>query len=155
METLLIASDHAGFKLKLKIKEHFKNTCTFEDLGPDGTDRVDYPDFASKVAETISKAGARSAPQDQAPKGILICGSGIGMSITANKFKGVRAALCENPLSARLSREHNDSNILCMGERIVGEALAFEIVQAWLDGKFLGDRHQERLAKITEIENQN
>jgi ribose 5-phosphate isomerase B len=142
---IAIGSDHAGFELKEEIKKTLEEEgLSFEDLGPEGTASVDYPDFGGKVAEMVSKG--------RAERGILICGSGIGMSIVANKFPGVRAALCNEPLSAALSRRHNDSNILVLGGRLVGKTMAREILKTWLCTPFEGGRHELRLNKITKIE---
>jgi ribose 5-phosphate isomerase B len=141
---ILIASDHAGIELKAAIQKAVKDV-TWKDLGPVGTGRVDYPDFAKLLAEEIS-AG-------RADRGVLICGSGIGMSIAANKVPGIRAAVVENPVAARLSREHNDANVLCLGSRFIAPEYGAEIVETWLNTKFSGDeRHQNRIRKIAELE---
>ena len=143
-KNVLIASDHAGFSLKALIQKTLPE-ITWEDLGPLLSDRVDYPDFAEKLARKISSGDAT--------RGILICGSGIGMSITANKFAGIRAAVVENPVSARLSREHNDANVLCLGSRLLAAEYAAEIAQVWLSTPFTREgRHQMRIDKILEIE---
>jgi ribose 5-phosphate isomerase B len=136
-----IASDHAGVKIKGFVKELFeKNGHEVEDLGPYNTDRVDYPDFASKVAkEVLANDGS---------KGILICGTGLGMSMAANKFDGIRAALCHNEYSAAMAREHNDANILCLGERVSGEGMIEAIVNSWENSSFAGGRHSGRVEKI-------
>ncbi|MBI2606873.1 MAG: ribose 5-phosphate isomerase B [Deltaproteobacteria bacterium] len=141
--SLAIASDHAGFPLKEYLK-HALPDIDWKDLGPTGTDRVDYPDFAKKVAEAVA-AG-------KAPAGVLVCGTGVGMSITANKIKGVRAAVVESECAARLSRRHNDANVLCLGARILAPEYAKEIVEAWLASEFEGGRHAERVQKIRELE---
>lgn len=142
---ILIASDHAGVDLKSYLIQHMKS-WEWKDLGPNTTERSDYPDFASKVAVKIA--------ENPKQKGILICGSGIGMSIVANKYKGVRAALAWNPDTARLSREHNDANILCLGARFLSSSEAVAIVNAWLETDFLTEeRYQKRLEKLLEIEN--
>ena len=107
------------------------------DEGTYSKESCDYPEFARKVANLVA--------EKKADKGILICGSGIGMSIAANKVKGIRAALCSETTSARLSREHNNSNILCLGQRLIGETMAFEIVETWLNTEFAGGRHQHRI----------
>jgi ribose 5-phosphate isomerase B len=139
-----IAGDHAAPEMKSKIIAELK-AHAFDDLGPDSTDSVDYPDFAMKVAELVSKG--------KASRGVLICGSGIGMSIAANKFPGVRAAVVESVEAAKLSRDHNDANILCIGARLVSPEKAVEIVRAWLETPFSnGSRHCGRIAKIAEIE---
>lgn len=141
-----LGSDHAGFLLKEKIKSYLKaNGFEYEDFGCHSEEPVDYPDVAKKVAENIKNKRFN--------RGILFCGTGIGMAITANKVSGVRAALCHDPLSAKLSRLHNDSNVLTMGGRIIGDVLANEIIRVWLETPFEGGRHEKRLEKIKEIEN--
>ena len=143
---IIIGSDHAGFDLKREIKRHLKDlNYEFEDLGCYSKESCDYPDYGFKVAERVAKENG---------KGILICGSGIGMSIAANKVKGVRAALCQNEEEAKLSREHNNSNILCLGARIISPENAKNIVKIWLETKFSGEeRHERRIKKITNFEN--
>jgi len=144
MDKIAIASDHAGVDLKSEIVSLLKSRgIEVTDMGPSSNDSVDYPDYAQKVAEKVSLGEA---------KGILICGTGIGMSIAANKFKGVRAALAHSVETAKMSREHNDSNILVLGARVLSETLAKEIVEAWLDTPFEGGRHQRRLDKISDLE---
>lgn len=144
MKKILIASDHAGFQLKTAVIKQLSD-CEWEDLGPSSNEKVDYPDYAALVAERIS-AG-------EAEWGILICGSGIGMSIAANKFPHVRAAHAENPLSAELSREHNNSNILCLGARFLAPEYASAIVWTWLNTAYTQDpRHQNRIDKIETLE---
>ncbi len=136
-----IATDHAGLELKnytvelLKSKGH-----EVIDLGPYTKDRVDYPDFAVKVAKAIQ--------EEPEADGILICGSGIGMSMTANRFKGIRAALCHDAYTATMARAHNDANVLCYGERVVGRGVAESILDAWIAGAFEGGRHAGRVEKI-------
>lgn len=140
MENLVIAigSDHGGFEYKNLISDHLKQKgIDVIDVGTYSKDSCDYPEIARKVTANIS--------EHKAQKGILICGSGIGMSIVANKTKGIRAALCSETTSARLSRQHNNSNVLCMGQRLIGETMALEIVDTWLDTEFLGGRHQHRV----------
>ncbi len=148
MEKIAIGSDHAGFRLKEFVKNLLREKG-FEviDVGTYSEERCHYPEYAKKVASMVSKG--------EVEKGILICGSGIGMSIVANKFKGVRAALCHNIYSAKFSRLHNNSNILCLGGRVTGEDLTREIVETWLTTPFEGGRHQERLNLIREIEEEN
>jgi ribose 5-phosphate isomerase B len=143
-----LACDHAGFELKEEIKAFLKSTG-FEpiDLGTFTEDSVDYPDYGILVAEKVSRG--------EMEKGILICGTGIGMSIVANKFPGVRAALVNDLYSSRCSREHTDANILVIGGRIVGKELAKEIVKLWLDTPFAGGRHKRRLEKIEAVEKKN
>jgi len=142
---LVIGSDHAGFELKEKIKEKFSN-IEFIDVGTHSTDSCDYPDYISLVPEAINDG--------QATKGIVICGSGIGASIVANKGTGIRAALCFNEYMAEMSRKHNDANILAMGARIIGLDIAFAIVERWLNTEFEGGRHQRRIDKIAQLEKQ-
>jgi ribose 5-phosphate isomerase B len=140
-----IACDHGGFELKEQLKTFLKSNG-FEpvDLGTFNENSVDYPDYGAQVAEKISKG--------ELDRGILICGTGIGMSIVANKFRKVRAALANDLFSARLSREHTDSNILVIGGRVVGKELAKEIVRVWLETPFSGGRHLRRLQKIEALE---
>jgi len=147
-KTIAIGADHAGFKLKEFVKK-FLQEKGFKviDVGTYSEERCHYPIYAQKVAGLVS--------QGEVEKGILICGSGIGMSIVANKFKGVRAALCHNIYSAKYSRLHNDSNILCLGGRVTGEDLTKEIVETWLNTAFEGGRHKERLMLINQIEEKN
>ncbi len=135
---IAVGSDHGGLEYKEKILEFLKNKG-YEtiDEGTYSKESCDYPEFARKVANLVA--------EKKADKGILICGSGIGMSIAANKVKGIRAALCSETTSARLSREHNNSNILCLGQRLIGETMAFEIVETWLNTEFAGGRHQHRI----------
>jgi ribose 5-phosphate isomerase B len=140
---IALASDHAGFDLK----EFLKKTITeveWVDQGPLNADRVDYPDFAAKVGELVGT--------HRVDCGILVCGSGIGMCIAANKIAGVRAAVVESEQTAKLSRAHNDANILCLGARILDPNHAKEIVKAWLETPFEGGRHQERVKKIADLE---
>ncbi len=143
---LAIGCDHGGFELKEEILKFLKTVANIHvsDLGPATNDSVDYPDYGAKVSEAVSK-GAMD-------RGILICGTGIGMSIVANRYPNVRAALCHDHFTAQMSREHNDANILVMGERVIGKGVAVEIVKTWLDTAFAGGRHQKRLDKIREIE---
>lgn len=140
-----IASDHGGFELKEELKAFLKSMALDPvDFGTISKDSVDYPDFGIQVAERVSSG--------ELERGILICGTGIGMSIVANKFPGVRAALVHDLYSARFSREHNNANILVMGGRIVGKELAKDIAQVWLRTPFSEGRHQNRLDKITALE---
>lgn len=141
---ILIASDHAGIELKSRIQESMPE-ITWNDLGPLNSDRVDYPDFAKQLGSQIASGSAQF--------GVLICGSGIGMSIAANKIPGIRAAVVENPVSARLSRAHNDANVLCLGSRFVAPEYAVEIIHAWLNTPFSQDpRHTQRIEKIRLLE---
>jgi len=142
---IAVGSDHGGFGLKTAVKELLiERGFTVEDFGTDNGNSVDYPDFGEKVAREVS-AG-------KFEKGILICGTGIGMSIVANKFPGVRAALVTDPFMARMAKEHNNANILVLGERVLAESEAREIVATWLDAAFEGGRHQGRLDKIASLE---
>lgn len=142
---IIIGCDHAAFALKEKVKAFMlAEGYPVEDVGTHGEASVDYPDFAAKVAGKVS-AG-------QFKRGILICGTGIGMSMVANRFPHVRAALCNDLFSAIMSRRHNDANILAMGGRVIGEALALEVVKAWLETPFEGGRHQQRLNKFARPE---
>lgn len=140
-----IGCDHAGLELKEEIIATLKNLpIKFKDYGTFSKESVDYPDFGFKVSEAVSKG--------EVERGLLICGTGIGMSIVANKFRGVRAALCNEPYSARMSRLHNNANILVLGGRVIGKELAKDIATIWFTTDFEGGRHQRRLDKITEIE---
>ncbi len=142
---IAIGCDHAGVELKGKIRSLLETAgITVQDFGTNNSTSVDYPDFGAKVSSMVSK--------NEAARGILICGTGIGMSIVANKFKGVRAALCHDTYTARMSRLHNDSNILVIGSRIVSPDIIEDIVNEWLKTDFEGGRHTKRLQKITEIE---
>lgn len=138
---LAIGSDHAGFKLKNELLVHLlEKGLELQDFGPDTADSVDYPDYAHKVAESVS-TGENNL-------GILICGSGNGVCITANKHKGIRAALAWEEEIAALARQHNNANVLCVPARFVSKTKAYKIVDAWLDTKFEGGRHQNRISKI-------
>ncbi|MFQ3574611.1 MAG: ribose 5-phosphate isomerase B [Thermodesulfovibrionales bacterium] len=143
---IAIASDHAGFEMKEALKAIIRDDFgyTYVDFGPDNTKSVDYPDFAIKVALEVSNKNV--------DRGILVCGTGIGMSIVANKFPSVRAALCNDLYSAKMSRLHNDANILALGGRVIGKDLAKEILKVWLTTEFEGGRHIMRLNKIKPIE---
>lgn len=142
---IAIGSDHGGYHLKEKIIRFLEeNHIQYTDFGTKDTQSVDYPDFALAVAEAVA-AGHYD-------RGILVCGTGIGIGIAANKVPGIRAALCHDTFSARASREHNDANILTLGERVIGPGLALEIVKVWLETEFAGGRHQRRVEKIREIE---
>jgi ribose 5-phosphate isomerase B len=142
---IAIGSDHAGFGLKEEVITILKGlSLEVTDCGTDNTESVDYPDFGEKVSKLVS-AG-------QVDKGILICGTGIGMSMVANKFPNVRAALCNDLFCAKMSRLHNDANILVLGGRLIGKDLAAEIVRTWLSTQFEGSRHLRRLEKIKIIE---
>jgi len=141
-----IAADHAGIDIKDYVKKLFEaRGHEVIDLGPNSKDRVDYPDFSAKVCkEVLSNKGT---------KGILICGSGIGMSMAANKFDGIRAALCHNEYSAQMAREHNDANVICLGERVSGFGMVEAIIDAWDKASFEGGRHEGRVNKINNLFN--
>ena len=140
-----LGSDHGGYQLKEKIKKHLEEKgieCI--DYGTNSEDSVDYPQFGKKVGEAVVSG--------ECDKGIVCCGTGIGISIAANKVKGVRCALCGDTFSAKMTREHNDSNVLALGQRVTGEGLALEIVDTWIKTDFEGGRHQTRIEKISDIE---
>lgn len=142
---IAIGSDHAGYRLKLAIEEHLKGQgIPFEDLGCYGPERVDYPVYGQKVAEAVAEGKYRY--------GIVICGTGIGISLAANKVPGIRCAVCSDTYSAKYTRLHNDANMLAMGERVVGPGLAAEIVDAFLGAEFEGGRHADRVELIRQIE---
>jgi ribose 5-phosphate isomerase B len=138
---LAIASDHAGFRLKEQLKAVLeKQGVRFADLGPVDESSVDYPDFAHALASGIAEG--------RYGLGVLVCGTGIGMSVAANRHPGVRAALCTESFAARMAREHNDANVLCLGSRIVGEGIAQDILTSFLEARFEGGRHARRVGKI-------
>ena len=147
-KTIAIASDHAGREMKEDLKEFLESIdVDVVDMGVNDDKSVDYPDYGIPLAEKVSKG--------EVPRGVLVCGTGIGMSILANKFKGVRAALVSDVFTARMAKEHNNANILVIGGRIVGKGLAREMLKTWIEAKFEGGRHQSRLDKITELEKKN
>lgn len=143
---LAIASDHGGFQLKQMLVNHLKALGhDVLDLGTDSDQSVDYPHFAENLC--------RAVLAEKAERGILICGTGIGMAITANKFKGIYAAICTNEFMARMAREHNDSNVLCLGGRVLGDDLAKSIVETWVNtSPDHSERHARRRAQISMIE---
>lgn len=142
---IALGSDHAGVQLKAAIAEHLRQLGhEIEDFGTNDESSCDYPDYAEKVGRAVTGG--------KAERGVLICGTGVGISISANKIPGVRAALCGDTFSARMSREHNDANVLCLGARVVGTGLALDIVSTWLGASFEGGRHQRRLDKIQALE---
>lgn len=142
---IAVAGDHGGFLLKKSVIDYLREkNYTFWDYGTQSEESVDYPDYAILVAKAVARGDY--------DRGILICGTGIGVNITANKVPGIRAAQCHDTYSARMSREHNDANVLTMGGRVIGPGLAAEIVETFLQGKYDGGRHSCRVAKITEIE---
>jgi ribose 5-phosphate isomerase B len=139
---IALGSDHAGFQLKKTIAAYLGSSgLVYEDFGVFTENSADYPDIAALVAGAVKS--------DQCNCGILICGTGIGMSIAANKYKGIRAALCGDTFSARYAREHNNANILTMGSRVIGSGLALAIVETYLKSSFEGGRHCRRIEKIT------
>ncbi len=146
-KNIAIGCDHGGFNLKNTIITHLhRNGIAYTDFGTYTPDSCDYPDIAEKVCDAIISG--------ECDGGILVCGTGIGMSIAANKVKGIRAACCSDTFSARLTRMHNDANVLCIGERVVGPGLAADLVDAFLSAEFeSGGRHTGRVAKIKAIEN--
>ena len=142
---IVIASDHAGFALKQEVKKHLdEKGVAYVDLGTNTLDSCDYPIYAAKLAKYIQEGSAEY--------GILVCGTGIGMSMAANKHVGIRAACCSDVFSARATRQHNNANVLCFGERVVGAGLAFELVDAFINEEYQGGRHQKRVDLISDIE---
>lgn len=142
---IAIGADHAGYDLKEDLEAFLRELGhQVEDVGTHGRESCDYPDFARAVAERVVRG--------EADRGILICGTGIGMAIAANKVPGVRAAVCHEPLSARLTRQDNDSNVLTLGGRLIGPVMAREVVRVWLETPFAGGRHERRVAKIRQLE---
>jgi ribose 5-phosphate isomerase B len=145
---IAIGSDHAGYEDKEKIKRQLEELgVEYEDVGTVSTESTDYPIYAKKVAEKVAKG--------EVEQGILVCGSGNGMQMAANKVKGVRAALAWNEETARLAREHNDSNVLSIPARMISPEEVSKVVKSYLEAKFEGGRHARRVEKITEIENGN
>ena len=141
-DKIIIGSDHAGYQLKKKILNYnFENNILFDDIGTHNEDSVDYPDYGNKLSEKINCGDYE--------KGILICGSGVGMSIVANRYKNVRAALCWNKELAKLGRTHNDANIVCIPARFITKEEAVEIVKTFVNEEFEGGRHQRRVEKIS------
>ena len=145
MQTFVVGSDHGGLDVKAAVMALLeKRGARVVDVGTNSSDSVDYPDFGEKVAGMVSRG--------EADEGVLVCGTGIGMSIVANKFPGIRAALVTDEFMARMTREHNNANILVLGGRVVDVPTAEKLVAAWLDASFEGGRHQARLDKITTLE---
>lgn len=140
---IAIASDHAGYRLKSVIINHFREH-DFNDVGTHSEDSCDYPDYAKLAGEEVVSGRAEA--------GIVICGTGVGISIAANKVKGIRAALCFNEFMAEMSRRHNNANVLALGSRVIGEDLALRITEVWLKTGFDGGRHERRVEKIGKIE---
>ncbi|MCW5750505.1 MAG: ribose 5-phosphate isomerase B [Alphaproteobacteria bacterium] len=140
-KTIAIAADHAGFELKALLRKELEQMGLHVlDLGTDGPQSVDYPDFGRKLAETVASGAAN--------RGVVICGTGIGMSIAANRVPGVRAALCHDGLSARLARQHNDANVLALGARLIGIETAKDCLREFIGTPFDGGRHAQRVAKL-------
>ena len=138
---IAVGSDHAGYELKEQIATHVRDAGhEIVDCGTDSTDRVDYPDFGAAVGRAVSGGDADG--------GICVCGSGIGIAMAANKIAGIRAGVVWDATSARLTREHNDANVICIGERLVGPQVALDAVDAWLGASFEGGRHEGRVAKL-------
>ena len=144
LPAIIIGSDHAAYPLKERIKQELARLGhPVEDVGPGSSASCDYPEYGRAVARRVASG--------EFARGILMCGTGIGMSMVANRFPGVRAALCTEPLSAALSRRHNDANVLVMGGRMIGETMALEILNVWLRTAFEGDRHQRRIAMFDRV----
>jgi ribose 5-phosphate isomerase B len=145
MHSVALGADHAGWELKEALKAWLMDAgCQVLDFGTHGPDSVDYPDYALQVAEAVTVG--------KVERGVLVCGTGIGMTIAANKVPGIRAALCGDVFTARMSREHNDANVLALAGRLTGRETGLEILRAWLDTPFAGGRHARRLDKIGEME---
>jgi ribose 5-phosphate isomerase B len=145
VSTIALGADHAGFQLKEALKGWLiDHGYQVVDYGTHSTESVDYPDYAAQVAEAVA--------DQKVERGVLVCGTGIGMTIAANKVPGVRAALCSDLYTARMSREHNDANVLALGGRLMGPEMALDILRMWLETDFAGDRHRRRLDKIGGLE---
>ena len=145
MHSVALGADHAGWELKEALKAWLMDAgCQVLDFGTHGPDSVDYPDYALQVAEAVTVG--------KVERGVLVCGTGIGMTIAANKIPGIRAALCGDVFTARMSREHNDANVLALAGRLTGRESGLEILRAWLDTPFAGGRHARRVDKIGEME---
>ena len=141
---IAIGSDHGGYELKESVKKHLEERgIPVQDMGCDGTASVDYPVYGHAVAKAVADGSCE--------KGIVICTTGIGISIAANKVPGIRCALCSDSLSAKMTRLHNDANVLCMGERIIGALTAEDICRIWLDTEFEGGRHQRRVDMLNNM----
>lgn len=142
---IVLASDHGGFELKEAVKKHLTDeNYDVTDIGTYSLKSVDYPDYGKKAAEMVAKK--------EADKGIVVCGTGIGISIAANKVRGIRCALCTNEYMAKMARMHNDANMLAMGSRVIGIGTGLDIVDVWLNTEFEGGRHAVRVSKIMDIE---
>ncbi len=141
---VVIACDHGGFELKETVKEHLiKKGYSVIDIGTNNTESVDYPDYGKRAGEMVA--------DNKAERGIVICGTGIGISIAANKVDGIRCALCTNEYMAKMSRQHNNANMLALGNRVIGRDLALSIVDVWMNTEFEGGRHEKRVNKLMEI----
>lgn len=146
MKKIILGADHGGYELKNIIKSHLESKgFDVIDVGTNDAQSCDYPVFASRLCKKIQSG--------EADLGILVCGTGIGMSMAANKHRGIRAACCSDTFSARLTRLHNNANVLCIGARVVGAGLAIDLVEAFINAEFEGDRHIKRLSLIEDIEN--
>jgi len=146
-KAILLASDHGGFALKSALIQALRKTGNVvQDLGPDCTSSCDYPAYADKLAQRLLEAGEEG--QNGMALGILVCGTGLGMSMAANRHPGIRAAVCTNEFMARMARAHNNANVLCLGERVVGLGLGLEIMQAFLAAPFEGGRHLRRIEQF-------
>ncbi len=148
MMTIAIGSDHAAFKFKEELKVFLEEMgCSVKDYGTYSEERADYPDFGIAVGEAVASGVCE--------RGIVFCGTGVGISISANKVKGIRAVVCSEPYSAKLSKQHNDTNVLAIGARVVGIELAKMIIEEWMKAKFEGGRHSGRIQKISDYENKH
>ncbi|MDQ7835672.1 MAG: ribose 5-phosphate isomerase B [Humidesulfovibrio sp.] len=146
-KTIVLASDHGGYALKSVLAQALRKVeCVVEDLGPDCTSSCDYPAFADKLSKRLLDAGEEG--QNGQVLGILICGTGLGMSMAANRHPGIRAAVCTNEFMARMARAHNNANVLCLGERVTGQGLALEIMRAFMEAPFEGGRHLRRIEQF-------
>ena len=144
---IAIGSDHGGYLLKEEIKKHLKeNGYEFKDFGTDSTASCDYPVYAEKVCRAVQSG--------ECEKGILICGTGIGMSMCANKCKGIRAAVCGDHFSAEFTRKHNNANVLCLGARVIGAGVAMQLVDIFLTTEYEGGRHEKRVEMMMQLENE-
>jgi ribose 5-phosphate isomerase B len=144
--TIVVGSDHAGLKLKEYLKDRLRAWGhEVEDVGTSSTESCDYPEFGARVGRRVVELGGDA-------RGVCVCGSGIGISMAANKIAGVRAALVSEPTAARLSRQHNDANVICFGERLTGVAVAEESLRVWLETPFEGGRHARRVALLDELD---
>lgn len=143
---IIVGADHGGVELKDSIKKHLKEKgYEVVDVGTNSKDSCDYPVYAHRLCKKLQDG--------EAPLGILVCGTGLGMSIAANKHKGIRAACCSDTFSARMTRVHNDANVLCLGGRVLGDALALELVDNFISAEFEGGRHERRVGMLSDIEN--